>query len=452
MTEVVEAAPRKKPAVTVHLHPKQGKAYRSTKRVVYCSSGIQGGKSFVGALKLLWAVQKGWPAAKYRNVSFAVTAPDHKSMIQSTRQAFDRIFYGRGTMHEMEQTFYLKDGRKIFFRTMVKNPWSVEGIPNCCFIWSDEAGQYPRLAYINLQSRTAFMQGQLFLTSTPYGSFWPKRDIIDKWKEGHPDIDYYEWLSVENPAFPKEEYERQKTLLSKREFERKYMGLHTRMEGLIFEDLTDANFTSGKDLDLSQADVYGGIDWGFDHPMALSVRAIMPDKQCYGISFFKGSGLSVTQMLDLIQTKHEAFGVKCWYAGHDRPELILELSNRKIPCVKYFEGMEEYREVDAGNQKLAELIKTKQYRILTEASGVDDLKDEYETYRWDIPESEEQSVGRIKPINVNDDLIAAERYATVGTVHKLIRRKDKLHFHANDHLLRDKWKPGGKPKKSYDAY
>lgn len=408
----------------------------------------------MGAWKLRRAIEIVWPAKKYPHVAFVVTCPDHKTLVQSTRQCFDKVFYGQGTMHEMEQTFYLKDGRKIYFRTMNKNPWSCEGIQNVAFIWADEACQYPRLAYINLQSRTAIMQGQLFMTSTPYATNWPKRDIIDKWKNNEGDIEYFEWLSVENPAFPQEEYERQKSLMSKRDFERKYMGVHTRMEGLIFEDFDEDNLIDGSQIDLSQAYIVGGIDYGFNHPMAISIRAIQPDGQCYGINFFKGQGLSSSQVIDLVKSKTKSFGVKLWGAGADRPDLTLELQNHGIPVMKYHENHDDYREVDAGNQRLAEMIKTKQYKIFEKAQGVEDLRDEYETYHWNTAENETEKDTRPKPVKINDDLMDAERYATVVCLEKYKVKVPKKDLPMNHHLLYDTWRPGKTKKQgsSWDSY
>lgn len=430
-------------------HPKQAAAFNSQKRIVMCCSGIQGGKSLIGALKLRDMVKNIWPENKYPDVNFAVCAPDYKSMHQSTRMAFDIVFQGEGHMNEMSQEFRLKDGRKIFFRTMIKNLNAVEGIPNCVFIWADEAAQYPRLAFINMQSRTSFMKGQLFLTTTPYAMNWPKKEVIDRFKQGDPDIDYFEWLSVENPAFPKDEYERQKKLLSQKEFERKYMGMHTRMEGLIFEDFDEYNWADPDVIDLTGAIYTGSIDWGFDHPFCINIRAITPDKKMYGVSFFKGESLMVSQQLDLIKAKHNMFHVKHWSCGHDRPEMIAELNRLGIPAFKYFEHQPDYREVNAGNQKHAEFIKTKQYRILTNVEAKRDLEDEYETYAWDKKEGQEG--GKEKPVDFNDDLMATERYNTVGSLHLLSLKFDLPKIPLGYYQKIDSWKPTKKHKDS-DSY
>jgi len=242
----------------IELHPKQSKAYTSRKRIVLACSGIQGGKSLVGALKLARAVEMEWPATKYPQVNFAVCAPDYKSLQQSTLDAFKRVFQNMGKFQGVSQVYQLFDGRLIFFRTMVKNPRSVEGIPSCAFIWADEAGQYPREAFLNMQSRTSFMKGQLFLTTTPYALNWVHREIIQKHAQGEPDIDYLEWSSCDNPAFPDDEFERQKLLLSPTEFRRKYMGIHEALEGLVFQDFGQDQWVDASAVDLADARYFGG--------------------------------------------------------------------------------------------------------------------------------------------------------------------------------------------------
>lgn len=419
----------------IRLHPKQGLAYKSGKRVVLCCSGIQGGKSYVGALKLLRAVQSQFPAKDYPTANFAVVAPNYPALTQSTRVAFDQFFARMGTMNEMDKVFTLYDGRKIFFRTVVKNPNAVEGIPNCAFIWGDEAGQFPRMAWINIQSRTAFMKGQVFLTTTPYAMNWVKKEIIDKPGE---DMDYFEWLSKDNPAFPDDEFERQKSLLSPREFRRKYMGIHEAMEGLIFDSFDSNNYIDPFELNRDMK-IVGGIDWGFDHPFSLVVRCIPQDGHCYTISVFKRSGMNVSQQLDLIAAKTKTFGVSTWYCGADRPDMISELNAKHIPAVKYYEGNNNFREVNAGNQKHAELIRTNKYRVWRGIEQLSDLEDEYATYRWDQKEGEERS--KEKPVKENDDLMDAERYATVGTYHLLTRPEQKVTLPPDLHLYVDSFDP-----------
>lgn len=404
----------------------------------------------MGALKTRRAVKKTWPYSKYPNVNFAICAPDYKKMKQSTRDAFDRVFQGMGKMQEQEQFFLLTDGRKIFFRTMKKDPNSVEGIPSCVFIWGDEAGEYPRAAHHNIQSRTAFMRGQVVYTTTPYAMNWVKRDVIDAWKKGDPDIDYFEWLSMENPSFPDGEFERQKKLLPPKVFRRKYMGIHEAMEGLIHE-FDDKNLCDP--FPIKNSPCYGGVDWGFDHPMSIVIRCFPDDGNCYTVSIFKKSGLTASQVLDVVQSKAKLFGVKTFYCGADRPDMIAELSMRGVPAVKYFEGNPQYREVIAGNQLQSELVKTNRYKVFKGIDQLEELEDEYSTYHWDTKEGSDYSV-KEQPVKENDDLMDAERYVTIGT-HHLMREKAMesiVPLSVSHHI--DTWTPEDEEEetKDWDEY
>lgn len=421
----------------VTLHPKQMKAFKSEKRIVICCAGIQGGKSFVGALKLRKAVTKIWPKEQWPHVNFAVTAPDYKMMHQSTRDAFDRVFNGMGKMDNKLEVFNLSDKRKIFFRTMVKNPDSVEGIPNCVFIWADEAGKYPLLAYRQIVDRTALMRGQSFFTSTPYAMNWMAKEI-KKFKEGEPSIDYFEWKSVENPAFPRDEYEEQKRKLPPKTFRRRYEGIHEALEGQIYEYNQSCKVDP---FPIHQYPCYGGIDWGFDHPAGIAVRCIPGDGNSYTVSLMKRNGLTAGQMLDVIEAKTKLFHVKRWFCGSDRPDMIADLQSRGVPAVKYFEESPEHREVLAGIALHSEYMHQKKYKVFRDIEDLDHLEDEYASYHWDKDEKE-QFTKKEAPIKENDDLMDAERYASIGIRYLMKERKVESKMPPYLQHRIDNWKPG----------
>ena len=400
----------------------------------------------MGALKLARAVEIEWPQRKFPQVNFCVCAPDYKSLKQSTMDSFRRVFQNMGKFQGLNMVFQLFDGRFIFFRTMVKNPRSVEGIPACAFIWADEAGQYPREAFLNMQSRTSFMKGQLFLTTTPYALNWVHREIIQKHAQGDPDIDYVEWTSADNPAFPKDEYERQKLILSPAEFRRKYMGVHEALEGLVFQDFNQDNWIDAKAVELRDARYFAGVDWGFDHAFACVVRAYAKDGNFYTVSIFKRSGLSTTQQLDVLQAKQKLYNVEWFSCGHDRPDMIRELQNRGVKAMKYFEASTVYREVNAGNQRHAEIVRSKRYKVIRGIDQWQDLSDEYATYRWDKKEFQQETKVE-KPLSVNDDLMAAERYCTCALVPLLDKTKNYLQkSYQPKRGIVDHWEPTTVPK------
>lgn len=372
-----------------------------------------------------------------KNISFLVTAPDYKTMAQSARVTFDKVFHNMGEMREGLGEFTLHDGRKIFLRTVVKNPWSVEGLPNCAFCWADEAGLYPRAAWVNIQSRLAIMAGKIILTTTPYGMPWFTKEIVNASKDS--DVAYERWSSKDNPAFPDEEYERMRGKLSAKEFQRKFEGIDNKLEGLIFDDFGENNWCDLFEMPHG-TQYYGGIDWGYDHPGAIVVRAFPKDGKCYTISIFKRSGLSTTQMVELIKSKQQMFGVRHWFCGHDRPDVISDLNMAGIRASNYFDGDPEMRLVNAGNQAHNELIRTGKYKVFRKIDQWEDLEDEYLSYSWKKKTMEDVSAVE-KPNDINDDLMAAERYCTVGTQHLMKEEPVELKIPLNIPYTVDSWDP-----------
>ena len=408
-----------KRVVRFKLHEKQQEAWRllfkQDKRTVALISGIQGGKTIFGCLALRKAIQDN----KDPRATWLVGAPTYKILNQSTLPTFKKVFGAiLGDYNGQDGCYRLKDGRTVWFRTST-DPDSVEGIPDLgagggLGAWIDEAGKCNRRFWVNVQSRLARCQGKLLLTTTWYALNWLYKSVWQPYIKGdQKDIGLVYFNSATNPSFPMEELERQRMILSRAEFSRKFLGEPSKPEGLIHPDFGQENYCEPFELDHTYK-CYMGVDWGFDHPFALVVRAIKGN-HCYTVSIFKHSGLSTQQQIDVIRSKWRMYSVHQAFCGHDRPDMIEELNRSGLRCVKYFEGNNNFREVNAGNQKHSELIKTRQYQIFRGIDQAEDLEDEYLTYSWDKKESDEETV-REKAKSINDDLMAAERYATVGTM------------------------------------
>jgi hypothetical protein len=353
-------------------------------------------------------------------------------------------FQGLGSFNGKDDSFDLYAGGRIWIRTST-DPESVIGIQGVKGVWLDEAGRMPRQFFWNIESRLGRMGGVLLITSTPYALNWLS-DLVKRSEKGDKEILYSRWPSWENPTYPREEFDRLKQLLPAQVFRRRLEGYHEKLEGLIF-DFSEDNTVDPKLTDLNGVQYVGGVDWGFNHPLAITVRAVK-NKECYTVSIFKKSGLSAMQQLDLIEAKHRLYQVKAWSCGSDRPDMIAELNIRKVPAHKYFEFQPNYREVNAGNQKHAELITTKRYKVLRGIEQFDDLMEEYNTYAWRETKEGEESE---KPTEINDDLMDAERYCTIACLHlfKDPVLKFPIPLLANRSI--DTWKPGVKPI-STDAY
>lgn len=373
-------------------------------------------------------------------------------MEQATLPTFKKLHSDFiGSYNAKDNVFKLKDGRNVWFRTGT-DPDSVEGIPDCVFAWMDEAGKCPRKFWVNFQGRVARREGKILFTTTWYALNWLFKEVWRPFQlNKRSDLHVVSFNSAQNPTFPDKELERQRTILSPAEFQRKYLGEPGKVEGMVLGGFDLKNWC--EPFDTSNFDHYGGIDWGFDHPTAITIGAYPGDNKSYLVSAFKRSGLHVTQVLDLIEAKAKMFHVKLFFCGHDRPDMIAELNRRGIPAVPYFEGNNNMREVNAGNQNLDELMRMNQYMVFLGIDQAEDFEDEILSYAW--KEYAEGTESKEKPVSINDDMIAAERYRMVGTQHLLrLDRKDyKLSLEVPSTRI-DVWNPNmdEDDKESWDEY
>lgn len=101
----------------------------------------------------------------------------------------------------------------------------------------DEAGQkkFKRASWDAIQGRLSINMGRVLITTRPYYIGWLKAEVYDRWKAGDTDYDVISFRSIDNPAFPPEEYERQRRRLPGWKFRMMYDGLWERPAGMIYD-------------------------------------------------------------------------------------------------------------------------------------------------------------------------------------------------------------------------
>lgn len=268
---------------TPHAH--QQIALDSLARFIACISGIQGGKTTIGAVWLCREIWESYQAGKRGD--WLICAPTSKILEQSTLVKFKQFFPSDwGIWREQRKCFELAWGDKIFVRS-ADEPDYLEGM-TILGAWIDEAGQIKNQAWINIQGRLSINQGRCIMTSTPYTFNWLHRDILKKagWLNGviqdkqdaDPNIAVVEWTSIDNPAFPKEEYDRAKKSLSAETFQKRYEGRFTRAEGLVYKDFDhDEHIVEWFPIPDSWKR-FAGLDWGFANATAILCIAQSPEK------------------------------------------------------------------------------------------------------------------------------------------------------------------------------
>lgn len=312
---------------------------------------------------------------KNRGDNFIVVADTYKTLSQATVPALMKFIRPFGRLNRNAGEFVTKWGTTIFFRTATE-PDSIEGITNVRRVWGDEAGKFSRYFWENLMGRAAFLQAPIDLTTTPYTMNWLGK-LCEEARDGkRPDVTYVHCRSVDSPYFPKEEYERQKTLLDPRRFAMKYEGIFGKAEGLVY-DIYDQCLI--KSFSLPPGTVfYAGIDWGYHpDPFCFVVRAVTPDRVHYRIFEYYKTHSTISDIVETLKGFLSIYRFKMAYCDPSQPGHIAELNKHGIPA------MAANNDIRLGIDIHYELMKQRRFFIFEDMNpyGVD----EYANYTYREP-------------------------------------------------------------------
>ena len=414
----------------ITLHQYQVKAITSKKPIVLMLAGKQGGKTMTGSLWMRMQTSMHTDPGS----NFIVATPNYKIFSQSTLPRFLKDMNGLGEYHKKDEIFEMSRNRKIFFRSLV-DPDSMEGTTDVCAIWGDEAGKYKRRAWENIMGRAARKQAQIMLTTTPYSLNWVNRDLYKPWTLGkRPDVDIFQFDSTENPSFPKEEFERQRALMSQAVFEMSYCGMFSKMQGLVFRDFSEATnggTLPGNIFDANVWRIFAGVDWGYRDEFAMVIRAL---------NLRNGQDIQIDEVYKKFQTPAQKLSIarelqgrwrgriESWYCDNEEPATIAEFQMNgitAIPCKKYAGSLGDM--IQAHN----ELIRTGTHKVVF--SACPNTIDEYEIYQYKEDKEDKDENPSNNPKDAYDHLMSATMYCSQGidTLRKSIIAKSNQSFDPN---------------------
>jgi len=373
--------------IQIKLNKYQSRIFKSKKRFLLAVSGIQGGKTFLGAIWLLKEILKD------KKSNYLISAPTYKILQQSTLPKFFEVASQlRKFYKKQENVIELPEGGKIFIRS-TEDPNKLEGM-TLKSAWLDEAGQMKYLVWVNIQGRLAIKQGRLLMTTTPYSLNWLYHDFYQRWKEGDKDIEVVQWRSIDNPYFPKEEYERAKSTLDERVFQRRYNGIFEKMEGLVYADFSVRNIIEKVDAIIEET--FAGVDFGFNNPTAIVVIQKDKDGNFYIIDEYYKTGKTQDEINEVCLALQDKYKIQFWYPDPAEPDRIESMKRKGIYC------RDVNKDVKAGIDRVKELIRQGRLKVLKHCRHT---IDEFETYHYPEEETEEE------PVKENDHSMDAVRYA-----------------------------------------
>lgn len=418
---------------------KQWDFLKSDKKITAAITGIQWGKTTIGAAR-----HKAYMHSfTDKSDNFIVTAPTYKIMQQSTLPAFLKLMDGVCKYNKSDAVGEMINGGRTYFRTET-DPDSIVGITNVRHIWADEAGKYGLYFWENIQARSSFRDCPISLTTSPYSMNWIYKELVRPVKlNKRDDVLLIQANSSENKYFPLEEYNRQKKLMDARRFNMMYGGSFEQIQGLVY-DCFDENENQCVPFDLPVGTRYfGGIDWGFSEYFVLKVRAITPDGSHFSVSEFVKRGLTIMDMVAIAKQKKQIFGIQTFYCDPSQPGSIEEFNRHGLSAI----GADN--DIRRGIDLHYELIKTRKLKYFRGQNPY--TLDELSTYHYAEPKDlgPDDDAEEIKPVGQNDHSLDADRYLTMSTYRTGEKRAPKSPDDTTPALTREKQIEQLKKKKTW---
>jgi hypothetical protein len=304
-----------------------------------------------------------------------------------------RFFREIGLKHEYnktEQIFTLPYGIGVIYGISAENPDRMQGI-HARGIVGDEAGMFPRLWWDTAIQRVGFHGGQILLTTTPYAENWLKTEVYDPWLAGDGRIEWVNPRSIDNPYYPRGEYEDARKRLPNWKFKLLYEGQFARPAGLIYPvvEICDPFPLPREWLRVR------GLDFGFHNPTAIIDLARDNNGNWYAWREFKAVEMSLPEVARELH-------------GDPQVNTYADPSGKQMLETLRREGLRVYaagNEVLPGISLVHDFLKTGRLKIFR---NLKHTIDELNTYSWEMDRNDNLLD---RPRKENDHLMDALRYA-----------------------------------------
>lgn len=312
-----------------------------------------------------------------------------------------------GTWMEQKKAFKLnwknQDGEDCYiYVRSTDQPDYLEGM-TILAAWLDEAGKMKAETWVNIQARLGINQGRCMMTTTPYAVNWIYKDVVKKAKEGRPEYAQFQWRSIDNPWFSKEEYYRMKEILPEATFKRRYEGDFTRPEGLVYPDFSEDTHVVEPFAVPLNWERFAGMDFGHRDPTAILAIARDPNTNIYYVfdEFYERKP-ALQKMADFLHKHYFKYILADWNSA----QVIQEL--KRVYKVKYLYNADKTAgSFDVTYERVTQLLKEGRLKFFRWKTR--NTIDEIESYHH--KDESEDSPTSDKPVGIHDHTMDALRYA-----------------------------------------
>lgn len=261
---------------------KQKAFLQSKARIRGAFAGKRGGKTEVGAIAST-LLQEQRPNYKPNGIDpylGVIVAPTNDMLKRLSWKKFESYTKPCGLIKKQWQNPMMiewhnsKDGdESLIYGISGDRPERIEGI-KAYWIWIDEVFQIKEQLFLECLARVSDSQGYIICTGSLGVQFVnPKQHWAYKYFKEQIDeaFECFEWGTVDNPYYPKEELERNKQLLDKQTFRAMFeICWDVVPKNAVYSEFSDDNIV--QDLKYNPAlPTFCVVDWGWAHPMACGI-------------------------------------------------------------------------------------------------------------------------------------------------------------------------------------
>lgn len=323
------------------LHQYQRQILTANTRFICACAGTGGGKTVCGPVWCIRQIQQA--IAKYGKCTGMIIAPTYKVLSRATMPAFVDTLSStdlQGEYKESKSQYVLPNNWGVIWCQGADNPGGLEG-GQFDFVWGDEGGQFKKATFEAITGRTGFKQAPILITTTPYGLGPLYTEWYKKFITGHKDYTFVIWNSIENPKYPREEFERARSRLSPDKFQERYCGKFMQPEGLVYPDFYKCHISLEKSeiekLLSSDGRLRGGIDFGWNDPFCALAGFLDRDNVLW---IFYERYKSQTVVEEHAKYLPQFARGILWYADPSNPEAIrrLRIAGHNVKPAKRTKG------------------------------------------------------------------------------------------------------------------
>lgn len=269
-------------------HPGQWEAWDSIRRFIFILAGTQGGKTSFGPH---WLHREIYHPGAGRGMGdyLAVTATYdlfQLKMLPALRNLFEdttadgRYWPGNKVIELRDPTtgkFWAKRADdKMWGRIILRSAESGTGLESSTAraAWLDECGMdsFTAETWRAIRRRLSLAQGRVLGTTTLYTLYNWLRTLYDEWRNGRTDLEFIQFASIQNPSFPKDEYELALREMPEHVVNMQYRGQFDKPPGMIY-DCFDSRLCVIPPFAIpDEWQSYGGMDYGGVNTVCLNLR------------------------------------------------------------------------------------------------------------------------------------------------------------------------------------